>query len=268
MKKIVALVAVLFSVVVPVQANAVAGERLVIIDSYFDKTKISGPVEFVCLAIDKCVNTPTPKPGDGLSPVNHGTIMANVARQQNPSATLVLIQTEEVTKGVVSTLDGSDFLNAITWVSNNKTNVSAVSFSYNLTGNATATNTCALSAQGAIAVKPTDQNIRTIVASLKSSNILVFAAAGNSKAKALQYPACIDDVVSVGSYIYGTQSYLYGGVPDIVATLITPDKTSMMKTVSPWFGSVEFSTSAATAAVASNAKTIIPSAKTVTVLSN
>jgi hypothetical protein len=270
MKKIVALVAVLFSVVVPVQSQAAVGERIVIIDSYFDKTKITGSVEFICLATDKCVNTPNPKPGLGTDPVNHGTVMANIARQQNPTATLVLIQTEEVSSGIVNSVDitGQDFLNALNWVSKNANNVSAVSFSYNLTGNATSTNPCALSNNGQIAVRPTDQSIRTIIASLKNVNIPVFAAAGNYKTKSLQYPACIDDVVSVGSYSYGTQPYLYGGIPDITATLITPDKTRMMKTVSPWFGSVEFSTSAATVAVASNWKSIPAGSAKINILSN
>jgi hypothetical protein len=268
MKKIVALAAVLFSVVVPVQSQAAVGERIVIIDSYFDKSKVTGPVEFVCLAKDKCVNQAAPKPGLGTDPANHGTVMANIARQQNPLATLVLVQTEEVSvKGTITTLDGSDFLNALVWISSNNSGVTAVSFSYNLTGNVTSTNPCALSTSGAINVKMVDASIRSNVASLKSSGIPVLSAAGNSKSKALQYPACINDVVSVGSYIYGTQPYLYGGTPDITATLITPDKTSMMKNVSPWLGSIEFTTSAATVAVASNWKSIPAGSVNINILS-
>lgn len=265
MKKIVALVAVLFSVVVPVQSQAAVGERIVIIDSYFDKSKVTGSVEFVCLATDKCVNTPTPKPGAGTDAVNHGTVMANMARQQNPTATLVLIQTEEIKNGSVNSvgLTGQDFLNALTWVSSNKANISAVSFSYNLTGNATAAKPCALSSNGGIAVKAVDDKIKASVLSLKSAGVPVLAAAGNDKNKPLQYPACLADVVSVGStYLSG---YHQTNVK-IVATLT--GASGSLKSVSPWFGSVDFTTSAATAAVAANWKSISAGSTAVTILSN
>ena len=265
MKKIVALVAVLFSVVVPVQSQAAAGERIVIIDSYFDKSKVTGPAEFVCLANDKCVNTPKPKPGLGTEAVNHGTVMANIAREQNPTATLVLIQTEEVSaKGAITTLDGSDFIKALTWVNANKSSVSAVSFSYNLTNSNAKIGECKISAQGG-AVPVMDASIKSLVAALKSAGVPVLAAAGNFNNKPLQYPACLSDVVSVGST--GQSTYHQAKVK-LVATLVTPDNVSNMKSVSPWLGSVQFTTSAATAAVAANWKSISAGSTAVTILSN
>jgi len=269
MKKIVALVAVLFSVITPVQSQAAVGERIVIIDSYFDKTKISGSIEFVCLASDGCVKTAILKPGMGTDPANHGTVMANIARQQNLTATLVLIQTEEVlvsNKGVVSitTLDGSDFIKALEWVNLNKNNVSAVSFSYNLTNSNAKVGECKISAQGG-AVTVMDTSIKSLVASLKSSGIPVLAAAGNDNKKPLQYPACLNDVVSIGST--GSAAYHQNNVK-ILATIINPDKASYMKSVAPWFGSVEFTTSAATVAVASNWKSIPTGTTKVNILSN
>ena len=269
MKKIVALVAVLFSVVSPVQSHAADNERIVIIDSYFDKTKISGNVEFVCLASDNCVNKAILKPGMGTDPANHGTIMANIARQQNTAATLVLIQTEEVlvsNKGVVSitTLDGSDFIKALTWVNSNRSNVSAISFSYNLTNSNAKIGECKISAQGG-AVPVMDASIKSLVSSLKSNGIAVLAAAGNDNKKPLQYPACLADVVSIGST--GSTTYYQNDVK-ILATMINRDKTSNMKTVSPWFGSVEFTTSAATVAVASNWKLLALGTQKVNILSN
>jgi hypothetical protein len=265
MKKIVALVAVLFSVVVPVQSQAAVGERIVIIDSYFDKSKVTGSVEFVCLASDKCVNTPTQKPGLGTEAVNHGTVMANIARQQNLTATLVLIQTEEVSlKGAITTLDGSDFIKALNWVNSNKSSVSAVSFSYNLTNSNAKIGECRISAQGG-AVGAMDSSIKSLVASLKSAGIPVLAAAGNFNNKPLQYPACLADVVSVGST--GSATYHQKGVK-ILASIINPDKTASMKSVSPWLGSVQFTTSAATVAVASNWKSIPAGSINVNILSN
>jgi hypothetical protein len=270
MKKIVALVAVLFSVVVPVQSQAAVGERIVIVDSYFDASKISGSVEFVCLASDKCVNKAILKPGLGTDPSNHGTIMASIAREQNPTATLVLVQTEEVTINKrtgatsVSTLDGSDFIKALTWTNANKSNVSAVSFSYNLTNSNAKPGECKISSQGG-SVAVMDSSIRSLVSTLKSSNVPVYAAAGNDSTKALQYPACVPDVISVGSL---SGAKYHSALADVSGILVNTSKTSNMKTVAPWFGSVEFTTSAATVAIASNKNSIDPSAKVVQVLSN
>ena len=268
MKKIVALVAVLFSIISPVQANAEPGERVVIIDSYFDKTKIGGSVEFVCLAADKCVNIATPKPGLGTDPANHGTIMANIARQQNPTATLVLIQTEEVVVNKktnissITTLDGSDFIKALTWVNSNKASVSAVSFSYNLTNANAKAGECRIPAQGGN-VSVMDSSIRSLVSSLKSSNIFVFAAAGNDNRRPLQYPACIQDVVSVGS---NADTMYHQSNVDVLGSILNVDKVNYSKTISPWFGSVTYTTSAATVAVASTYKVNGLSAKVVSVL--
>lgn len=265
MKKIVALISVLFSVVIPVQSHAAVGERIVIIDSYFDVSKISGSVEFVCLASDKCVNKATPKPNMGTDAANHGTIMANIAREQNTTATLVLVQTEEVSaKGSITTLDGSDFIKALTWVNTNQSAISAVSFSYNLTNSNAKVGECRISAAGG-SVAVMDVSIKSLVSSLKASGIPVIAAAGNDNKKPLQYPACLPDVISVGST--GQDSYHQQGAK-IIATLVNKDKTPTMKSVAPWFGSIPFTTSAATVAVAANWKNIVPSQKAVTVLSN
>lgn len=263
MKKIVALVAVLFSVVVPGQSHAAPGERLVIIDSYFDISKVSGSIEFVCLANDKCVNKATPKPGLAQEPVNHGTVMANIARALNPTTTLVLIQTEEVsTKGVITTLDGSDFIKALTWVNNNNLSISAVSFSYNLTNSNAKIGECRISASGG-SVTVMDNSIKKLVSSLKSAGIPVFAAAGNDNKKPLQYPACISDVVSVGSN--AKTSFYQVGV-DVIGSIVTPTQEIRSYTVSPWIGSVEYTTSFATVAAASTYKANGATTKVVTVL--
>ena len=265
MKKIVVLLAVLFSVVVPIQSQAAVGERVVIIDSYFDKSKIAGPVEFVCLATDKCINTATLKPGLGTDPANHGTVMANIARQQNSTATLVLIQTEEVSaKGSITTLDGSDFIKALSWIDLNKSSISAVSFSYNLTNSNAKIGECKISSQGG-AVPIMDASIKSLVSSLKSAGVPVLAAAGNDNNKPLQYPACLPDVISVGST--GQKTYHQKNVK-ILATIVTPSNTSDMYTVSPWLGTVQFSTSAAAIAVAANWKSIPVGSTAVTILSN
>lgn len=255
MKKNVALLVVLFSVIAPVQSQATVGERIVIIDSYFDQSKITGSIEFVCLATDKCANKPTPKPGMGTDPANHGTLMAEIARKQNLTATLVLVQTEEVVKKStgsmdVTTLDPSDFIRALTWVNLNKLNVSAVSFSYNLTPASSKMGDCKPATVSGVAVSVTDGSIKTLVASLKTVGIPVIASAGNDITKPLQYPACIPDVISVGSL---ASPQYYGLQADVAGNLVNTQKNYLQ---SSWFGAVSFTTSAATAAYAANYKTI------------
>lgn len=247
MKKVILAVSVVFASLIPVASHAAPGEKIAIIDSYFDTSKIAGDIQFVCLAKDKCVKKATPKPGLGTDPVNHGTLMASIARHQNPTAKLVLIQTEEVSiKGSISTLDGSDFINALTWIKANP--VSAVSFSYNLTNSNAKVGECKISAQGG-SVTGMDTSIRSLVATLKTSNIPVFAAAGNDNRKPLNYPACVPDVISVGST--GLASYHQAGT-DILASIVNKDNVNYSLSVAPWFGSLTFTTSFATAAVAAN----------------
>jgi L-aminopeptidase/D-esterase-like protein len=113
----------------------VNSKPVVIIDSYFD-TRIANTT-IVCIATDKCVNTP--KPSKRVSdPVNHGMAMAEVARRNNPDVPLILVRSATVSnKGAIGILNGNDFLAALKWVDTNSSTISAVSFSYGLSGNMT-----------------------------------------------------------------------------------------------------------------------------------
>jgi len=260
MKKIVALVAVLFSVVVPVQSQAAAGERIVIIDNAFNLTQISGSVEFVCVASDRCLNKT-------VSNKDHGTQMALVARQQNPSATLVLIQAAPVSKkGVASDVKLIGFIDALDFVNSNSNAVSAVSFSrYINNTKAKLADQCFPPATAPYTPQTGFNKVKSSVVSLNLKGIQVYASAGNNPSKPIDFPACVAEVVSVGSYLYkGT--YKTGEV-DILATLVTPENVSTIKGLIP-NTSIEFSTSVAGVAVAANTKSIVPSSKMVTVLSN
>jgi hypothetical protein len=162
MKKITALMFVMLLAFAPASANATEtttreSKAIVIIDSYFDSSKISGDVVNVCIARIGCELTPNPIAGVG-SAFNHGTAMAYLARKANPEAKLVLIRAASATKhprsGVVSmaVINGNDFLNGLRWVSSNKDSVLAVSFSYQINGNMTKIGDCRLSNVGLVNV--------------------------------------------------------------------------------------------------------------------
>jgi len=175
---------------------------VVIIDSYFD-TRVANTT-IVCIATDKCVNTA--KPSARVSdPVNHGMAMAEVARRNNPNVPLVLLRSANVDKkGAIGILNGNDFLAALKWVDANSSNVSAVSFSYGLSGNMTKPGDCKLSPTGLVNISVTDPAIRSTVASLKNKGIPVFVSTGNdSNKKPVAYPACITDTVSVSTFPVG-----------------------------------------------------------------
>ncbi len=259
MKKILALVAVLFSVVAPVQSQAAVGERIVIIDSAFNLSQISGSVEFVCIASDKCVNKTS-------SNIDHGTQMALVARQQNPSATLVLVQGAPISKrGVASDVNLIGLISALDFVNNNSSNVSGVSFSRYINATGKLAGQCFPAAVAPYTPQSGFDRVKSSVIALNQKGIQVYAAAGNTVSKTIDFPACVSEVVSVGSYIYG-KSYRGGNV-DVLATLSAPDNTSTIKNLIPNV-SIGFSTSVATAAVAANSKALVSSSDMVTVVSN
>ena len=227
--------------VVASPAPVVNGKPVVIIDSYFD-TRVTNTT-IVCIATDKCVNTA--KPSARVSDaVNHGTAMAEVARRNNPEVPLVLLRSATVSnKGAVGILNGNDFLAALKWVDANSSNVSAVSFSYGLSGNMTKRGDCKLSPTGLVNIKIVDPAIRSTVASLKNKGIPVFVSTGNdSNRKPVAYPACITDTVSVSTFPIGNHDQNtdhFGVLPE-----------GKWNYQSASFGSIPQTTSSATIAVA------------------
>jgi hypothetical protein len=180
----------------------VNSKPVVIIDSYFDSRVANTTI--VCIATDKCVNTA--KPSARVSDaVNHGTAMAEVARRNNPIVPLVLLRSANVDKkGAIGILNGNDFLAALKWVDANSSTVSAVSFSYNLSGNMSKPGDCKLSPTGLVDIYKADPAIRATIVNLKTKGIPVFVSTGNdSNRKPVAYPACITDTVSVSTFPVG-----------------------------------------------------------------
>jgi|LakMenE18May11ns_1017448.scaffolds.fasta_scaffold9910239_1 hypothetical protein len=191
MKKLIALIAVLFSVVVPINANANTVGSVVIIDSNFNESFISGSREVVCLYTSNCSVPQSGKTTESM----HGTIMAEVARTANPTANLILIKAATTPTGIVN---GDDFNTALSWViANLKTkNIKSVSFAR---GSGAASNT----STGCMPTHHTDRNVlkaKTIVNVdlLSSSGVKVYASTGNTnKVGSLEYPACLPNVTAV-----------------------------------------------------------------------
>lgn len=199
MKKTTIIIGAILASLSVTPAYAEEVKTLAIIDSYFDTSKLSGNIENVCIATAGCDLKPNYVSPSFSDPVNHGTAMAELAIKQNPKAKLVLIRAASETKnartGAVSIglINGNDFLKSLQLVSNRK-DISAVSFSYNLSGNGP----CSLSTTGAVNVKVVDPQIRSTISSLKASGVPVFSSTGNKSGSAVNYPACISDVNSVG----------------------------------------------------------------------
>jgi len=256
MKKTIFIAASIFAVLLSsttatasTTATVTRSSSVVIIDSYFDSSKIIGKVVNVCVATG-CDLTPSSQPGFSNA-VNHGTAMAELARKANPNATLILVRSAPATKnsrtGVVTlgTINGNTFLSALNWVNSNPANISAVSFSYNLTGN----KTCSLSTSGGVNVRAVEPQIKSTIVGLKLKNIPVFAATGNdSNRKPVNYPACIEEVMSVstalGGSIYSLGNYdantdYFGSLPE--------GKSNYNSTI---YGLIPQTTSSATASVA------------------
>ena len=237
------------------EVKKVKEKALVIVDAYFDSSKISGEVVNVCIAQAGCDLTPSPVAGTS-SAFNHGTAMAELARKANPDVKIYLVRAASSVKNTktgavtIQVVNGNDFLNALRFVESKKEEIGAVSFSYSMNGNMTSPGECKLSTTGSVNVSVVDPQIRSTVAQLKTSGIPVFAATGNDgNRKPVSYPACIPDVASVASGFGDTllASSNHDAATDYVGAL--PAKT--LTYTSTIFGTISHATSTATVSVAS-----------------
>lgn len=199
MKKIVALIAILFSVVVPIQAHGAESKTLVIIDSYFD-SRVSGAT-IICVALDTCKSKPSNIPASMSDNINHGDAMADVAKKQNPSLNLILIRSANSSTSAVQDMNGADLIRALTWVNANSNNIGAVSFSRSISNN-TKVGDCKMPTTGLIgtAFQTPDtaaQEIIRLINSLNSKGIPFFASTGNASNKYVIFPGCLPITNSV-----------------------------------------------------------------------
>lgn len=245
MKKIVALVAVLFSVVMPVQSQATETKSLVIIDSYFDSRVVSGNVTCITPQGKACLYAAKlPLPTSLSHNTNHGNAMVEVAKNQNPSISIIAISAA----GPVTDVNAGHFIESLRWVEKNFNKVSAVSVSRFFNGSATCTPSSINTAQYG-GVLGADQQIKSLILSLKKKEVPVFASTGNKAGTKIDYPACIIDTnsVSVGAMNKSgvlISSYALDTNTDYLAT------SDVYNYKSPVLGFIANTTSAGTVAVA------------------
>ena len=214
MKKIVALAAVLFSVVVPVQSQAADTKALVIIDSYFDSRVLNENVKCVSVILVGPCNDDVKKiPASASDNINH-----------------------------VSDVNPGYFLTALTWVDNNSSQVAAVSISRTLGGT---NGVCVPSSTGGAS----DASIRGMISKLNAKGIKVFASTGNTKGTKITYPACITETNSVSSGSLNksgamVSNFAWDADTDYFANY------SVLNYKSPVLGTIPQTTSSATVAVA------------------
>ena len=240
MKKLVALVAVLFSVVVPVQSQAADAKSLVIIDSYFQSSVALNPITSNGSACKQVVPVKNATPS---SPYNHGTAMYAVAKLQNPSLNIIPLCGATATAEMTPAM----FINTLTWVNNNSSNIGAVSFSRFFNH---ATKPCMPTASAPYTPETADKEIKRLIAALNAKGIQVFVSTGNVVGKSVNYPACLTETKSVvHANEVGTALGQFNSNTNYFVK-ITDDGSKFAYTTGT-FGLVSHSSSSATAAVAS-----------------
>jgi len=226
-------------------AFALEEKSLVIIDSYFDFKVVGGNVSCVTPQGASCAYTAKSPTSTFLSnPVNHGNAMVEVAKKQNPNIKIIALYSS----GPNNFINAGNFIDALRWVEKNSSKVSAVSFSGFFNGN----KVCSVSPTNTASyggVRGADTTIRNLVLGLKSKNIPVFVATGNTMGTKIDYPACIIDVVSVSTGDLNSSGQLVSVNAldlntDYVASSSVSNYTSVV------YGLLPQTTSSATVAVA------------------
>ena len=257
MKKITStsIIALLLFTVAPAEANQESA--IAIIDVNFEAQLIPGPISEVCLSAPSiCKSSVTPRRAADFKAFNHGTVMADIVRTNNPAAHLYLLEVGTTKTGVIT---GNELLTALNWLVANatKNNIKAVSFSYN-SGNG---DRCTPSSPG-VNVRTAHNNISGAIANLKSAGIKFYASSGNyGSGNKIDYPACIADAVAVGStsFIGSTrQSDLVLSGPVYSSPRLKSSRTALqglhdsfaITTSDPYPVMVGFTTSVATALAA------------------
>jgi hypothetical protein len=247
MKKIVALVAVLFSVIMPVQAHGADEKALVIIDAYFD-SKVSGS-NITCVVVSTnapCTDVVTITSTLPGNVINHGNAMVEVAKLQNPNIKIIALRSAPASAKSVSDVTPAMFISALQWVDSNSQKVKAVSFSRYFNH---ATKPCMPTTSTPYTPETGNAAIQSLIASLDSKGIKVFASTGNTKGTKVDYPACILATNSVSSASLNkagalVSNFAYNADTDYFADY------SVLNYKSVVFGLIPQTTSSATAAVA------------------
>lgn len=246
MKKLSIILGVVLASISVSPTQASEPKSLAIIDSYFDNSVSVS--QTVCVSAIGCQNTITVKPKSLSDPANHGNAMVEVAKRQNPNVSIIAIRSANTYGKTVNEMNAGDFVRALSWVNANPSGIGAVSVSRFFNGNAKCSPNSAGTAEfGGVAL--VDSKIKELIASLKQKGIPVFAATGNKRGAAVDYPACIVDTNSVGvgavnKSLMIVSAYSFDANTDFFAS------TNVSSYKSPLFKLIPNTTSAGTVAVA------------------
>ena len=201
MKKIaIALVLSITSMVAPASA-AEPMKTIVIIDTGYDSSvaQFAGKIVYEkCLtsAIPSCPNGKSNQEGSfsaalskeqlSVYTADHGTKMLATSIWANPNAAIIFVRVSSITKNSIVYPSDIDIVQILSWVylNRNKMNIGAV----------------ALSASRNVSSCNPPAVLYSAVQVLKTAGIPTIVAAGNSyNYKMTGYPACMNNVISVGA---------------------------------------------------------------------
>ena len=206
MRKIIttAIITLLSLSTLPAQADD--QKVIAIIDTAIDSSKFKNVIQEVCFTSNKsCANGQNYMEGIGSANIadwktkgnidsTHGTNISAVATSIDPSVKIVFIRIMNVLPGNVVFTDGAMIASSLSWLATNasKYSIDAVSISQNINSN-----TC-----GTVFYGPSAS-----ISSLYQQGIAVFASAGNTKNSKPTFPACADNVYSVGAIAQNDQFF-------------------------------------------------------------
>ena len=205
MKKIAVGLIAVFGLVLLQPASADVKPSIVIIDTGIDtqnsEIKDSIVYEVCAMETPRCLNGTRFQEGPGsatlsksdmsIKGLDHGTVMALIAKQLNPNINIVFIRIVPTTSnGRIGSYTEQSVNHAMNWVINNKDkfNIVAVSASIGHNNFKTMTNYC-----------PINPITRNNIISAQKIGIGSFFAAGNKyDYNRVDYPSCIPEAISVG----------------------------------------------------------------------
>jgi hypothetical protein len=250
MKKVVFGIIAVLGIFYVQPAQAQSPKSLVIIDSYFD-SKVNAPnIKCITLQNVACTDVVT---GVNLSlshEFNHGNAMAEVAKRQSSTLSIILLRSVVPSKASVSAVNAGNFIDALTWVNNNSSNIGAVSVSRFFENPNKLCSPSSINTAPHGGVATADLKIRQLISALKSKGIPVFASTGNKRGANVSYPACITDTVSVTTGSLDSSGTLQSANAIDANTDYAGD-SNIYSFTSPVFGLIANTTSSSTVAVAS-----------------
>jgi hypothetical protein len=206
MKKIVGLLVVLFTAGFLPSVSAVEKPAIAIIDTAIDTSAVN-VIHEVCLMEEKrCPNKQAYMEGRGAATLpqdqlyknmfDHGTQMSAVAKYVNPDVNIVFIRMIPMTNtGTLGIYTDNTINEALKWVIANKTkfNIVATSISFG-------SHNFKKAAPGYCSITKIGQDLRNNIITLQKMGVGTMFAAGNSYDKTrVDYPACINEAIAVGS---------------------------------------------------------------------